>query len=107
MVAVEGTVAPEVTSMPPPRPKLLRSSPVAELYSPSAGYFPIEAKREIEIIARMWLPQSKPAIPQNARRDCKHAERALALEGPIVVGIPVDCRDNHRLMETVQPNDLN
>jgi acetolactate synthase I/II/III large subunit len=33
--------------------------------------------------------------------------RALALEGPVVVGIPVDYRDNHRLMEIVHPNVLN
>jgi acetolactate synthase-1/2/3 large subunit len=34
-------------------------------------------------------------------------KRALALEGPVVVGIPVDYRDNHRLMEIVHPNALN
>ena len=34
-------------------------------------------------------------------------KRALTLEGPVVVGIPVDYRDNHRLMEIVHPNVLN
>jgi acetolactate synthase-1/2/3 large subunit len=34
-------------------------------------------------------------------------KQALALEGPVVVGIPVDYRDNHRLMEMVHPNTLN
>jgi acetolactate synthase I/II/III large subunit len=34
-------------------------------------------------------------------------KRALALEGPVVVGIPVDYRDNHRLMEIVHPAALN
>ena len=34
-------------------------------------------------------------------------KRALALEGPVVVGIPVDYRDNHRLMEMVHPTALN
>jgi acetolactate synthase I/II/III large subunit len=34
-------------------------------------------------------------------------KQALALEGPVVVGIPVDYRDNHRLMEIVHPNVLN
>ena len=34
-------------------------------------------------------------------------KRALAMEGPVVVGIPVDYRDNHRLMEIVHPNVLN
>ena len=34
-------------------------------------------------------------------------KRALAMQGPVVVGIPVDYRDNHRLMEIVHPNVLN
>jgi hypothetical protein len=29
------------------------------------------------------------------------------MEAPVVVGIPVDYRDNHRLMEIVHPNVLN
>jgi len=32
---------------------------------------------------------------------------AVAMQGPVVVGIPVDYRDNHRLMEMVHPNVLN
>jgi acetolactate synthase-1/2/3 large subunit len=34
-------------------------------------------------------------------------KKALAMEGPVVVGIPVDYRDNHRLMEMVHPEVLN
>jgi acetolactate synthase-1/2/3 large subunit len=34
-------------------------------------------------------------------------KRALAMEGPVVIGIPVDYRDNHRLMEMVHPSVLN
>jgi acetolactate synthase-1/2/3 large subunit len=34
-------------------------------------------------------------------------KRALATEGPVVVGIPVDYRDNHKLMEIVHPDALN
>src|SRR5271166_814515 len=34
-------------------------------------------------------------------------KRALAMDGPVVIGIPVDYRDNHRLMEIVHPNVLN
>jgi acetolactate synthase I/II/III large subunit len=34
-------------------------------------------------------------------------KRALTMEGPVVVAIPVDYRDNHRLMEMVHPNVLN
>jgi len=34
-------------------------------------------------------------------------KRALAMQGPVVVGIPVDYRDNHKLMEIVHPDVLN
>jgi len=34
-------------------------------------------------------------------------KKALATEGPVVIGIPVDYRDNHRLMEIVHPSVLN
>jgi acetolactate synthase-1/2/3 large subunit len=34
-------------------------------------------------------------------------KKALAMQGPIIVGVPVDCRDNHRLMEDVHPEALN
>jgi acetolactate synthase-1/2/3 large subunit len=34
-------------------------------------------------------------------------KRALEMAGPVVVGIPVDYRDNHRLMEIVHPSALN
>ena len=34
-------------------------------------------------------------------------KRALAMQGPVVVGIPVDYRDNHRLMEILHPSVLN
>jgi acetolactate synthase-1/2/3 large subunit len=34
-------------------------------------------------------------------------KRALEMAGPVVVGIPVDYRDNHRLMEIVHPGALN
>jgi acetolactate synthase-1/2/3 large subunit len=33
-------------------------------------------------------------------------ERALTLDGPVVIGIPVDYRDNHGLMELVHPSVL-
>jgi acetolactate synthase I/II/III large subunit len=34
-------------------------------------------------------------------------KQALAMQGPVVVGVPVDYRDNHKLMEIVHPNVLN
>ncbi len=34
-------------------------------------------------------------------------KRALEMQGPVVVGVPVDYRDNHRLMEIVHPGVLN
>ena len=33
-------------------------------------------------------------------------KRALEMQGPVVVGVPVDYRDNHRLMEMVHPDAL-
>jgi len=33
-------------------------------------------------------------------------KKALAMEGPVLVGVPVDYRDNHRLMEIVHPEVL-
>jgi acetolactate synthase-1/2/3 large subunit len=34
-------------------------------------------------------------------------KKALATQGPVVIGIPVDYSDNHRLMEIVHPGALN
>jgi len=34
-------------------------------------------------------------------------KQALALQEPVVVGIPVDDQDSHRLMEMVHPGVLN
>jgi acetolactate synthase I/II/III large subunit len=34
-------------------------------------------------------------------------KKAVAMPGPVIVGVPVDYRDNHRLMENVHPDALN
>ena len=34
-------------------------------------------------------------------------KKAMAMQGPVVIGIPVDYRDNHRLLESLHPNVLN
>ena len=34
-------------------------------------------------------------------------KKALAMPGPVLVGVPVDYRDNHKLMEIVHPDALN
>lgn len=34
-------------------------------------------------------------------------KRALAMEGPVIVGVPVDYKDNHLFMEMVHPEALN
>ena len=34
-------------------------------------------------------------------------KKALVMPGPVIVGVPVDYRDNHRLMENVHPDALN
>jgi acetolactate synthase I/II/III large subunit len=33
-------------------------------------------------------------------------KKAMAMQGPVLIGIPVDYRDNHRLMEGLHPNVL-
>ncbi len=33
-------------------------------------------------------------------------KKALEMQGPVIIGIPVDYRDNHRLMEILQPDVL-
>jgi acetolactate synthase I/II/III large subunit len=34
-------------------------------------------------------------------------QKALEMQGPVLVAVPVDYRDNHRLMEIVQPEAFN
>lgn len=34
-------------------------------------------------------------------------KKALSMEGSVLVGVPVDYRDNHKLMEIVHPESLN
>jgi acetolactate synthase-1/2/3 large subunit len=34
-------------------------------------------------------------------------KKALEMQGPVIIGVEVDYRDNHRLMEIVHPNALN
>jgi acetolactate synthase-1/2/3 large subunit len=34
-------------------------------------------------------------------------KKALEMPGPVIIGVPVDYRDNHRLMEIVQPEAFN
>jgi acetolactate synthase-1/2/3 large subunit len=34
-------------------------------------------------------------------------KRALNMQGPVLIGVPVDYRDNHQLMEIVHPEALN
>ena len=34
-------------------------------------------------------------------------KKALGMQGPVIIGVPVDYRDNHLLMEMVHPDALN
>jgi len=34
-------------------------------------------------------------------------KKALDMQGPVLIGVPVDYRDNHKLMEIVQPEAFN
>jgi acetolactate synthase-1/2/3 large subunit len=44
---------------------------------------------------------------ENPDRIAPTLKQALGMQGPVVVGIPVDYRDNHKLMEIVHPSVLN
>jgi acetolactate synthase-1/2/3 large subunit len=39
--------------------------------------------------------------------DLVDTKKALAMRGPVLVGVPVDYRENQRLMEIVHPEALN
>jgi acetolactate synthase I/II/III large subunit len=34
-------------------------------------------------------------------------KKALTIQGPVIVGVPVDYRDNHQFMEILHPSALN
>ena len=34
-------------------------------------------------------------------------KKALTIQGPVMVGVPVDYRDNHQFMEILHPSALN
>jgi hypothetical protein len=48
------------------------------------------------------IPKSLIGPPRQAT-----LKKALAMQGPVLVGVPVDYRDNHRLMGIVHPEALN
>ena len=52
-------------------------------------------------------PSGGKAPPRGPVTLPKTSKKALAMEGPVLVGVPVDYRDNHRLMEIVHPEALN
>lgn len=69
--------------------------------APSAEFGPVDSVRFAEAFGAAGLPiDAADEIAPTLRR-------ALDMLGPVVVGIPVDYRDNHRLMELVHPGVLN
>ena len=64
-------------------------------------------------------PSASPysvGIPEGVAREFKidrpeeispTLKKALTMQGPVIVGVPVDYRDNHRLTEVVHPEALN
>jgi acetolactate synthase-1/2/3 large subunit len=72
-------------------------------YGRSSGveFGPVDIVRFAEAFGATGLKIEKP------EEIAPTLKKALAMEGPVVIGIPVDYRDNHRLMEIVHPDVLN
>jgi acetolactate synthase I/II/III large subunit len=81
---------------------MVRIQEIAKYGRPSGVTFgPVDVVRFAEAFGAKGL---KIETPDQVAPTLK---KALAIEGPVVVGIPVDYRDNHHLMEMVHPGVLN
>jgi acetolactate synthase I/II/III large subunit len=62
---------------------------------------PVDVVRFAEAFGAMGLKIERPEDISSTLK------KALAMQGPVIVGVPVDYRDNHGLMENVHPEALN
>jgi len=65
------------------------------------GLGPVDVVRFAEAFGAKGLRIQKPDQISST------IEKALEMQGPVLVGVPVDYRDNHRLMEIVHPEAFN
>jgi acetolactate synthase I/II/III large subunit len=81
---------------------MVRIQEIAKYGRPSGVAFgPVDVVRFAEAFGAKGLQIERPDQVAPALK------KALAMQGPVVVGIPVDYRDNHHLMEMVHPGVLN
>jgi acetolactate synthase I/II/III large subunit len=81
---------------------MVRIQEIAKYGRPSGVTFgPVDVVRFAEAFGAKGLKIERPD------QVAPTLKKALAIEGPVVVGIPVDYRDNHHLMEMVHPGVLN
>jgi acetolactate synthase I/II/III large subunit len=81
---------------------MVRIQEIAKYGRPSGVTFgPVDVVRFAEAFGAQGLKIERPD------QVAPTLKKALAIEGPVVVGIPVDYRDNHHLMEMVHPGVLN
>jgi acetolactate synthase I/II/III large subunit len=81
---------------------MVRIQEIAKYGRPSGVTFgPVDVVRFAEAFGAKGLQLERP------EQIAPTLKKALEMQGPVVVGIPVDYRDNHHLMEMVHPGVLN
>jgi hypothetical protein len=56
---------------------------------------------------KKWPENRSNSLDERPEEISSTLKKALAMQDPVIVGVPVDYRDNHRLMENVRPEALN
>lgn len=57
--------------------------------------------------AKKWSENRSNSLDERPEEISSTLKKALAMQDPVIVGVSVDYRDNHRLMENVRPEALN
>jgi acetolactate synthase-1/2/3 large subunit len=81
---------------------MVRFQEVAKYGRPSAVEF-----GPVDVVAFAGSFGAKGLMIRKPDEIAHTLKQALAMQGPVVVGVPVDYRDNYRLMEMIHPTALN
>jgi hypothetical protein len=57
--------------------------------------------------AKKWSKNRSNSLDERPEEISSTLKKDLAMHDPVIVGVPVDYRDNHRVMENVHPEALN
>jgi thiamine pyrophosphate-dependent acetolactate synthase large subunit-like protein len=79
----------------------LRERSYLSVFAEKGKLGPVDIVRFAEAFGAKGLRIRHPDEISSTRK------KALAMQGPVLVGVPLDYRDNHRLMEIVHPEALN